>query len=422
MWLKIRRVARHELFTVLKRRSAQVVIFGLPLFSLLCLVLLNLLARPQLPADMDIERLGEGLRLDDFNPGDMLSDFVFESSGPVQQVGVVDLTGQIGFYQEPGSSERITLVPYESQIEAYQAFRHQEIQGYFLIPATYPNLVANETITFYAERVGLANLYQGALYELLLHNFVAEAGKRERLLAPISSLELVDLTNVQNRSVSAANYLGSVALVFFVSILFYLTVMGAAGYLLQSLAQEKQNRVLEILLSSLRPFELLLGKLLGLAVVGVIQIVIWSLLSFLLFGSYNLFHYIPLPDLSLLTWILIVAHFLIGYLVYSSIYAGLGAIVPSPKESSQYALLVALPVFVPLLLLGAITGAPNSKVAVALSFFPLTSPLAMPMRLVVTAVAPLQWLLSLGLALATAVVALWIATRLFRSRTLLSGY
>jgi ABC-2 type transport system permease protein len=415
---KIGRVCGHEFTAVLKRRSAQIIIFVLPLVTLAGMALLNLAARPQLPDDLDMAELGEGLALGGLNT-DLIADFIREERDTTKPIGIVDLSGRIDTY--PPFAAGAELIPFASQSEAYRAFRTADIQGYYVIPDAFPHLAAGESITLYSARWELMAEHQQSLYELLLANFVAEPATRQRLLAPTASLELVDLSRPDTSRSSAVHYISDVALVFFVSVLFYLTVMGAAGYLLQSLSEEKHNRILEILLSSLRPGELLLGKLLGLGAIGLIQMVTWSLLWFVLFGRQDIFSHVPLPHLSPLTWGLIVAHFLVGYLVYGSIYAGVGAIIPSPKESSQYTLLVALPVFVPLLLLGAITGAPNSKVAVALSLIPLTAPLTMPMRLVVTAVPPLQWLLSLGISLATAVIALWITTRLFRSRTLLAN-
>ncbi len=422
IWSSMRKVGLvcwHEFTAVLKRRSAQIVIFVLPMLSLLGLGLLNLAARPQLPDDVDLSFWSEGIGPDGFNPADLVSDFIFEESGPTRPIGLVDLSGQIQTYPDFVGND--ALVAYPSQSDAYRAFRLQEIRGYYVIPASYPELTNGERITLYTGRPGLATSFQYSLYELLLVNLITEETTQTRLLSPTAALEMVDLNRPDRSGSSAANYLNDVALAFFVSMLFYLTVMGAAGYLLQSLSEEKHNRILEILLSSLRPGELLLGKMLGLGAIGLVQIAIWSLLSFFIFGSQIVAGNISLPSLSVLTWGLIVGHFLVGYIVYGSIYASLGAIVPSPKESSQYTFLVALPVFVPIMLLGAISGAPNSRVAVVLSLFPLTAPLTMPMRLVVTAVPPLQWLLSLGLSLATAVITLWITSRLFHSRTLLSG-
>ena len=429
---KIRQVSWHEFTAVLKRRSAQIVIFGLPLIMILGAALIDLAGRAYttplpLPSSgdngdvdtgTDIPQLGEGLTRGGFNPSDLLSDFILEERDTTIPIGVVDLSGHLQEYPEFFSDAR--LIPLATQQAAYTAFRAGEIRGYYLIPASFPELDVGEMITIYTSRWEMVTSHQRSLYELILLNFIDDEAVRTRLLFPTAQLELVDLTRPDATEDMTARYLSDATLVFFISMLFYLTVMGAAGYLLQGLAEEKHSRVLEILLSSLRPGELLLGKLLGLGAIGLVQIGIWSLLWFLLFNRRAFVDQVPLPDLPLLTWGLIVAHFLIGYLVYGSMYASLGAIVRSPKESSQYTFLVALPVLIPLMLLGAITGAPNSQVAIWLSLIPLTSPLTMPMRLVVTAVPTWQWLLSLGISLGTAVLTLWLATRLFRNRILLS--
>jgi ABC-2 type transport system permease protein len=120
-------------------------------------------------------------------------------------------------------------------------------------------------------------------------------------------------------------------------------------------------------------------------------------------------------------WALIVLHFIVGYLVYASLFAGLGAVTPNPKESSQYTFFLMLPTFLPMWFNSIMVSAPNGAFATTLSLVPLTAPLAMPMRLSLTAVPTWQWVVSLGLSLVAAGGILWLATKLFHSRTLLSG-
>jgi ABC-2 type transport system permease protein len=206
------------------------------------------------------------------------------------------------------------------------------------------------------------------------------------------------------------------------AVLFYMTVIGSAGYLLQSLGKEKQNRVLEILLSSTRPLELLVGKMIGLGAIGLVQLIIWSLIVTLLLGRENSFlGNIQLPELELSMWFSAVSFFLVGYLVYGSLFAGLGAVSPGVKESSQYTFFLMLPTFIPLWLNSILLTAPNQTPMIILSLFPLTSPIAMPMRMAATAVPFWQVALGLALGVVTAVGMLYIATRFFRSQTLLSG-
>jgi len=107
--------------------------------------------------------------------------------------------------------------------------------------------------------------------------------------------------------------------------------------------------------------------------------------------------------------------------VYAALFAGLGAIAPNLKEASQVQFFVMLPILLPTWAMSIFTSAPNSPIAVAFSLIPLTSPLAMPIRLPLTAVPLWQSLLGLTVALLTGVGTILLTARLFRGRTLLSG-
>jgi ABC-2 type transport system permease protein len=149
---------------------------------------------------------------------------------------------------------------------------------------------------------------------------------------------------------------------------------------------------------------------------------VWTFLARFVFrSSGSPLTNISLPSLAADIWLLIIFHFVVGYLVYASLFAGLGAVAPSVKESSQYTFLLMLPTFLPLWFNSIMITAPNGAFATALSLIPVTAPIAMPIRLVTTAVPVWQWLVSLVGGLATAVFLLWGATKFFRSKTLLSG-
>jgi len=257
------------------------------------------------------------------------------------------------------------------------------------------------------------------LFRALAAGYVGDATARQRLVAPAEFRE-INLAPAQERDSSeGANFLLGIG----VALLFFTTVIGAAGFLLQSLGREKQNRVMEILLSSTRPTELLAGKIIGLGAIGFVQLAIWTALALTTLSGTETVSLgsLSLPSLSTGEWLLIVAHFLAGYFVYASLFAGLGAIAPNPKESSQYTFVLMLPTLVPVWLGNIFWSAPHGALSLILSVFPLTSPVAMPMRLS-TAVVPMpQLFLSLVLALLTGLATIYLATRIFNSRTLLSG-
>ena len=396
---KVTLVARHEFLSTLKRRSALFVLFGLPLLSMIFLGGINWLARSQDTAN--------GPGSDQASP---LDRFVFGGQEESLPIGLVDLTGRV-------EGDHPSFVTFAGEAAAQAAYEADEIDGYYVIAADF---LETGQITFYADNLPFVT-HEQVLYVLLAESFLDESVPASRIVRPLESYREVNLSTDEEEA-TETSFGNAFGLGFAIAILFYLTAMGAAGYLLQSLGHEKQNRVMEILLSSIRPFELLLGKVIGLGGIGLLQMAIWSAIALLVLGPGGAtFANIQLPTLAPRTWMLIVLHFAMGYLVYASLFAGLGAITPSPKESSQYTFILMLPTFLPMWFISIFLSAPNSPFALSLSLIPLTAPLAMPMRLAITAVPSWQWLLSLTVSLLTAAGALWLATRVFHSRILLSG-
>lgn len=404
--MKTLTVARHEFLTTLKRRSALFVIFGLPIISFLFLAGINWLASSQ---------------GDDSSAA--LSDFVLgEDAFQTQPVGLVDETGKIS--AETIGERPFRLLPDVDR--AQELVSAGEIKGYYVVPADF---LESGDVFYFAEESPSEFVDTGEefmLFDLLATGFLAKAkvistAEAERIVSPIINYTEIDLS--AEADTPPGTEFGALALGFGIAILFYLTVVGASGYLLQGLGNEKQNRVMEILISSIRPFNLLVGKMLGLGAVGILQMIIWTVFALVIFGGggNSMLASITLPTLSVGNWIIIVAFFVAGYLVYASLFAGLGAITPGPKESSQYTFFLMLPTFIPLWFGSVLITAPNGTLATTLSFVPVTASLAMPMRLILTSVPAWQWLLSLVISGVTAVLMLWLATKLFRSQALLSG-
>jgi ABC-2 type transport system permease protein len=165
-----------------------------------------------------------------------------------------------------------------------------------------------------------------------------------------------------------------------------------------------------------------MGKIIGLGLVGLLQVVIWfgsALFLFRISGkTFESVSQVQLPP-SLFAWG--VLFYLLGYLVYSSLMAGIGALVPKVREASQATFVLMLPMMAPLFLLSALIEAPNGPLSVALSLFPFTASTTMMMRLSAAHVPTWQVILSIFLLIATAVVTIRAVARMFRAQTLLSG-
>jgi ABC-2 type transport system permease protein len=209
---------------------------------------------------------------------------------------------------------------------------------------------------------------------------------------------------------------------YVVTLLFYGMIMGAASLLLSSVTKEKENRMLEILMISVTPLQMLTGKIIGLGLVGLLQTVVWLGTGRLLLsrGSsvLSISEAFQLP-LSFIIWGLI--FFVLGYAVYASLMSAIGALVPNMREASQTTVVIALPLILPLFFISVLIDQPHGVLSMALSFFPLTAPVAMMTRLAAGSVPPSQLLLSALLLALTVVLIVRLVARMFQAQTLLSG-
>lgn len=210
---------------------------------------------------------------------------------------------------------------------------------------------------------------------------------------------------------------------FLVTIVIMIPLFTSGSYLLQSVTEEKSSRVMEILLVSLRPWHMLVGKLVGLGALTFVQYLIWgSIASVAILVTGQEFGTM-LQGISFSTAeiFLVLPFALGGFLLYAGIMAGVGALSPDIESSRGWVFIISLPMLIPMYVWVSIVNAPNSTFAVALSLIPFSAPISMLMRMTSTAVPIWQLAVSLGVLVLTAVGMIWLMARLFRVQTLLSG-
>jgi len=209
---------------------------------------------------------------------------------------------------------------------------------------------------------------------------------------------------------------------YIVTFLFYVVILGSSSMMLNSVTNEKTNRVIEILLTSITPMQLLSGKIIALGLVGLLQTIVWSgtgLFILRLSGrSFSLPQEFQLPT-SILIWGII--FFILGYILYASLMAGIGALVSNIKEASQATTILVIPMVIPLVLLSPIIENPNGLLSVILSLFPFTSPVSMMTRLAAGSVPIWQLFAAILLLVLFAFWTIRSVSNLFRAQYLLSG-
>ena len=191
-------------------------------------------------------------------------------------------------------------------------------------------------------------------------------------------------------------------------------------YLLQSIAEEKESRILESILCTVNAGELLTGKLIGLGGAGLTIVASWIAMGALLGGPVLALAKIHVPPAMLA---LAIVYFLFGYLFYGSIMTGIGAITNNMREAQQFSLLFTFMNFIPMYMMTSIVGHPDSSLATGLSLFPPMAPVTMMLRLSAPSSAVPAWQIALSIALLAGAgwLAIIVSSRLFRIGLLMYG-
>ncbi len=220
----------------------------------------------------------------------------------------------------------------------------------------------------------------------------------------------------------------------------YGAMFGYGAIIMRSVIEEKTSRIIEIITSSARPFELLMGKVLGVGAVGLTQFTIWAVSSSAIMAGAGLFMAsgadpmsgataaaaaadapFAMPQIGLGLWISFVFFFLMGYLMYSALFAAVGSAADNETDTQQLMLPISLPIIIPMMLIGPVGSDPNSTLAVVSSLIPFFSPMLMPLRIAMTDVPLWELASSIVLMSATFVGLIWLSARIYRVGILMYG-
>jgi ABC-2 type transport system permease protein len=338
---------------------------------------------------------------------------------PVKSIseGYVDENGLIR--KVPASLQPGRLIAYTDRTQAEQALKNGEIKSYYVLPADY--LEEGKIYKFQESFNPLAAFDNTEDFRLLLqYNLLGGDNQLAIKYETPSVVKEVNLAPEEQLQRDKGNML-TFFLPYIVTMLFYIIILGSSSLMLNSITIEKQNRVIEVLMASISPLQMLVGKITALGLVGLLQTIVWSGTGYLLLsliGKNPDFSSFQLP-VSILIWGSI--YFILGYAIYASLMAAVGALVPNLREASSATTIIIIPVIIPLLLISSLINTPDGILALVLSLFPLTSPVSMMTRLSATSVPLWQNLLAVSLLLITAFLIIKSVAGMYRAQTLLSG-
>jgi ABC-2 type transport system permease protein len=336
-----------------------------------------------------------------------------------EKIGYVDHTGMFGnFTSEPG----VQFILYPDEQAAKDALLTQAVKEYFVIPANYfsSGVITRYTMSHEVIPSGKTTVQ---ITDFLRSNLLAgEVSPQvlQRVETPLllTSVRLNETGEIAPNQDVVSTYV--VPLVF--GTLFIIALIVSSARMFQSVTEEKENRVMEILLSSVSSGQLLVGKVLGLGAAGLVQAAVW-LITFAIFavgarGIIPALSTLSVPA-SLVGWGIL--YFILGFLLLACISAGIGSMGATAREGQGWTTIFTIPAISPLWFNYYTIGNPEGAVSRALTFFPLTSPVASMMRLASHAISAWEIALSLIILIGSIVLTMWVAAKIFRVFLLMYG-
>jgi ABC-2 type transport system permease protein len=353
------------------------------------------------------------------------TEFVPQGRKPV---GVVD---QSTLYTPIGDDFVKRFRAYPNEAAARAALLAEEIDAYLVIPADY---VAGGELTAYNRSGGnsfqdIIALDRDELNPFLVNGLVADKVDAATLarvsdtgagdFAPIALDAQGNPTTTEETNPFA--FIGGLFASMAVSILLFVSIFSSSNYLLRSVSEEKENRVMEVVLSSVSATDLLWGKVIGLGALGLTQVGVWLLSGVALTGSLGAIVAGALAVLNPLTFVLALVYFILGYLLYGVLMAAAGSLGTSVRESQQIGSLFSFGAVIPWMINGFVMTNPNMTLARVLSWFPLSAPTMMMLRLPYGDVPAIDIVGSIAVLVLSLPLVLWAGVKVFRTSLLIYG-
>ena len=319
------------------------------------------------------------------------------------------------------------------------------IDGYVIIPSDF---VEKGKATVYSKGGG------GWGYIERLEKHLNNLLRKERLIATgtnpevIKIIEDVAIINTQKitKKGTEKDYTSVYAGIGYVLGFFiYMLMLMYGQFVSRGVIEEKANRIIEVIASSVRPFQILLGKVFGIGMLGLTQVAFWITLSLMLLWLagpiISIFQPEPqamaqgmgvelsiqesilseIPNIPVGIIVAFIFYFLVGYFMYATIFAAIGSAVDQESDAAQLQSPVIFAIITPMLFMPAITSNPDSALASVLSLIPFFTPILMTVRIAATTVPLWEIILSVVLSVGFVFLLLWIASKIYRVGILMYG-
>jgi len=411
---KVRAVVRREFMSRVKSKWFLFSTIGLPILIVGLMALATLLAvRSAQDSGAEARALG-----------------VADPSGVVADLVVEELLSDSILASRAIDFERLSVAAAQTRI------RESAFDYLLMLPEGVVETVSDEEDE--AEATLLARENLPAVTERTVRNALQRALLRARLrLAGLEQVDAgallqrtrLDVVNVTETGEARSQEIYQ-AISFGLAFFFYMILLIYGQMIVRSILEEKQSQIVEVMVSSLRPWELMLGKIVGVGAVGLAQMAVWAGIM-LLAAAYGLTGGASAlaeagVDVSAIaipwgTIGLVLLFLVLGYLLYAGLFAGAGATISNEQDAQHATMPITMMIILPFVAIQGVIQSPDAGWAVVVSLIPIFSPLVMTSRLLITSVPLWQWALSVVLLAVGVLVSAWIAGRIYRVGILMKG-
>lgn len=391
------KVFKFEFLNLITRRSFLLMIVLVPLIPIVLFTLLGLLN------DDQTQTLGQM--------------FTSEVANPLP-IGVVDQSGIVTDF--PDWLTNGNLVEVADEDTARQRTVANQLEGFFVISSDY---VESGKVTYFKPEINMITeiVQQGTLDELINFNLMdSDQDMFLRYTNPVNYT--YEYLNPETADTRDQNLVANYVVPYVITMLFYMLILISSSIMINAVGKDKDNKTIEIMLTSVSPMDLFLGKLLGYGAASLLQMLAWGggVVAFMKLGGQSL-AFLQGTSLPNQVMILGIPYFLLGFFLYGSLMAGIGALAPNLREGNSSSFILTMPLIFVLLIINQLISEPNSFFITFLSILPLTSSVVMMTRLAIGMVPFWQIALSFGVLFATVFLVVRGVSNLFSSQTLLSG-
>lgn len=360
------------------------------------------------------------------------------------------------FYGKLENTEVNTFLYIDNDIdEAKELVKNGDYDGVLYIPATTLSVPTNAEIYSMKQLpMSLTSHIRSSMKQVVEHQKLLASGidpaivKASATSINVQQIKMSEKDETEQKSFGEFEFL----LGIFLALIIYMVIFVFGGQVMRGVIEEKTNRIVEVIISSVKPFELMMGKIIGVALVGLTQFLLWAVLTLAISGIASSF--LPTPEVfsagtvmseqitemaeaessSALTevfevinsinfkdilWCFLL-YFIGGYFLYSAMFAAVGSAVDSETDTQQFATPISLMLIIPMICSSLIANAPDSSLALWMSMIPFTSPVGMMLR-IPFGVPIWQIAVSVTILFATFILFTWFASKVYRTGILMYG-